>query len=111
MESGVVDSRADTSAIDNRAGEPVGPLTGIRVLDLASMIVGPIAAQALGDMGADVIKVEAPEGDLMRRIGPRHSPDMGAFFLNSNRNKRSITLDLKKAEPRQVFKSSCAAAT
>ena len=53
-----------------------GPLAGIRVLDMATMIVGPFAAQSLGDMGADVIKVEPPEGDLMRRIGPR--PPCGA---------------------------------
>ena len=81
----------------------MGPLQGIRVLDLATMIVGPMAAQSLGDMGADVIKVEAPEGDLMRRIGPRHSSDMGAFFLGSNRNKRSIALDLKTAPAQAVF--------
>ena len=81
----------------------MGPLQGIRVLDLATMIVGPMAAQSLGDMGADVIKVEAPEGDLMRRIGPRHSPDMGAFFLGANRNKRSIALDLKTAGAQAVF--------
>jgi len=81
----------------------MGPLHGIRVLDLATMIVGPMAAQSLGDMGADVIKVEAPEGDMMRRIGPRHSSDMGAFFLGSNRNKRSIALDLKTAPAQAVF--------
>ena len=80
-----------------------GPLAGIRVLDMATMIVGPFAAQSLGDMGADVIKVEPPEGDLMRRIGPRHSPDMGAFYLGSNRNKRSIVLDLKKPESQPAF--------
>ena len=85
------------------AATNAGPLAGMRVLDLATMIVGPIAAQALGDMGADVIKVEAPEGDLMRRIGPRHSPDMGSFFLGSNRNKRSIVLDLKTAGGQAVF--------
>lgn len=83
----------------------MGPLEGIRVLDLATMIVGPMAAQSLGDMGADVIKVEAPEGDLMRRIGPRHSPDMGAFFLGANRNKRSIALDLKTAEAQAVLEA------
>lgn len=80
-----------------------GALDGIRVLDLASMVVGPMAAQALGDIGADVIKVEAPQGDLMRRIGPRVSDDMGAFYLNNNRNKRSISLDLKNPEARKVF--------
>lgn len=71
------------------------PLEGMRVLDLATMVLGPLAAQYLGDMGADVIKVEPPEGDLMRNIGPCHSKGMGAFFLGNNRNKRSIVLDLK----------------
>jgi crotonobetainyl-CoA:carnitine CoA-transferase CaiB-like acyl-CoA transferase len=71
------------------------PLENIKVLDLATMVLGPLAAQYLGDMGADVIKVEPPEGDLMRNIGPCHSKGMGAFFLGNNRNKRSIVLDLK----------------
>ncbi|MBI2314432.1 MAG: CoA transferase [Betaproteobacteria bacterium] len=87
----------------NNGSEPKGPLDGIRVLDMTTMILGPVAAQSLGDMGADVIKVETTEGDLSRRIGPRHSPDMGAFYLNSNRNKRSIVLDLKKREAQPVF--------
>lgn len=87
----------------NEARKATGPLDGIRVLDMATMIVGPVATQWLGDMGADVIKVEPPEGDLTRNIGPRHSPDMGAFFLGSNRNKRSIELDLKKPEAQPVF--------
>jgi formyl-CoA transferase len=73
-------------------------LAGLRILDLATMVLGPLAAQHLGDMGADVIKVEPPEGDLMRFIGPRRHEAMGAFFLNNNRNKRSIVLDLKKPE-------------
>jgi crotonobetainyl-CoA:carnitine CoA-transferase CaiB-like acyl-CoA transferase len=71
------------------------PLEGVKVLDLATMVLGPLAAQYLGDMGAEVIKVEPPEGDLMRQIGPRHSDGMGAFFLGNNRNKKSIVLDLK----------------
>ncbi|MFA7585963.1 MAG: CoA transferase [Novosphingobium sp.] len=71
------------------------PLAGIKVLDLATMVLGPLAAQYLGDMGAEVIKVEPPEGDLMRQIGPCHTPGMGAFFLGNNRNKRSVVLDLK----------------
>ncbi|MDM0069987.1 CoA transferase [Variovorax sp. J31P207] len=82
-----------------------GALHGTRVLDLATMIVGPMAAQMLGDMGADVIKVEPPEGDMTRRIGPRHSSDMGAFFLCSNRNKRSVVLDLKSAEGKEVLEA------
>ena len=75
-----------------------GPLDGIKVLDLSSVVFGPMAAQSLGDMGADVIKVEAPEGDVTRMIGPRRSEKMGALFLANNRNKRSIVLDLKGAE-------------
>ncbi len=59
------------------------------------MVLGPLAAQYLGDMGAEVIKIEPPEGDLTRQIGPRHSEGMGSFFLGSNRNKQSIVLDLK----------------
>jgi crotonobetainyl-CoA:carnitine CoA-transferase CaiB-like acyl-CoA transferase len=80
-----------------------GPLTGIKVLDLASVIMGPVACQHLADMGADVIKVEAPEGDLMRSVGPRKSADMGAVFITCNRNKRSIVLDLKKERARDVL--------
>jgi formyl-CoA transferase len=80
-----------------------GPLTGIKVLDLASVIMGPVAAQHLADMGAEVIKVEAPEGDLTRSVGPRHSTDMGAVFITCNRNKRSIVLDLKRPAAREVL--------
>ena len=74
----------------------MGPLHGVKVIDMTSVLMGPFASQALGDMGADVIKVEAPQGDLVREIGPARHPDMGPIFLNTNRNKRSIALDLKK---------------
>ena len=80
-----------------------GPLSGVRVIEIASMIFGPLAGQYLGDLGADVIKLEPPEGDLTRSIGPRRSPFMGAFFLTSNRSKRSIVVDLKTAEGREVL--------
>ncbi len=80
-----------------------GPLDGIRVLEIASMVFGPLAGQYLGDMGADVIKLEPPEGDLTRSIGPRRSPRMAAFFLTSNRSKRSIVVDLKRPEGLQVL--------
>jgi len=73
-------------------------LHGITVLDLSSVILGPMAGQYLGDMGADVIKVEGPEGDVTRAIGPRRSEGMGSLFLANNRNKRSVVLDLKTAD-------------
>ena len=69
------------------------------------MIFGPVAGQYLGDMGAEVIKLEPPEGDLTRSIGPRRSPLMGSFFLNSNRSKRSIVVDLKRPEGREILMS------
>jgi crotonobetainyl-CoA:carnitine CoA-transferase CaiB-like acyl-CoA transferase len=78
-----------------------GPLQGVRILDLTTVVMGPFATQILGDMGADVIKVESPGGDSMRRVGPFRNDRMGPIYLQANRNKRSIVLDLKKAEDRQ----------
>lgn len=75
-----------------------GPLDGIRILDLTTVILGPYATQILADMGADVVKVETPEGDSTRYTGPGRSADMAALFMGVNRNKRSIVLNLKKPE-------------
>ena len=80
-----------------------GPLDGIKVLDLSSVILGPMTGQYLGDMGADVIKVEGPEGDVTRSIGPRRSEGMGSLYLANNRNKRGILLDLKTADGRAAL--------
>jgi formyl-CoA transferase len=82
-----------------------GALDGIRVLDLSTVILGPMAAQYLGDLGADVIKVEAPEGDVTRNIGPRRHEGMGALFLANNRNKRGIVLNLKDPASRPVLRA------
>ena len=79
------------------------PLEGIRVLEIASIIFGPLACQYLGDMGAEVIKLEPPEGDRTRVMGPKRNPRMGSFFLTSNRNKRSVVVDLKTPEGREIL--------
>lgn len=80
-----------------------GPLSGIRVIDLSSVVFGPLATQILGDLGAAVIKVEGPEGDTTRYTGPARSRDMAALFMGLNRNKRSLALDLKNPEAQEIL--------
>ena len=81
-----------------------GPLEDIRIVDLTSVVVGPLATQILADHGAEVIKVESPAGDLGRTIGGLGiTPGMGPKFLHLNRNKRSIVLDLKKPAGHQAL--------
>jgi crotonobetainyl-CoA:carnitine CoA-transferase CaiB-like acyl-CoA transferase len=80
-----------------------GPLAGVRVVDCTTVVLGPWAAQQLGDLGADVVKVEPPEGDTTRQLGPMRNPDMGAFYLAVNRNKRSVVLDLKQESARRAL--------
>lgn len=80
-----------------------GPLQGVKVVEFTSVVLGPWACQILGDMGADIIKVEPPVGDTNRNLGPnRNNSDMSALFLTCNRNKRSIVLDLKSEQGREA---------
>jgi len=80
-----------------------GALEGIRIIDITTVILGPWAAQQLGDMGVEIIKVETPTGDLTRAAGARRNVGIASFFMGANRNKRSIVLDLTKPRGHEVL--------
>lgn len=81
----------------------VTPLGHLKIVDMSTVLMGPYATQLLGDMGADIIKVEPPEGDTVRGIGPARHEGMGGIFLQVNRGKRSIVLDLKQDDGRAAL--------
>jgi crotonobetainyl-CoA:carnitine CoA-transferase CaiB-like acyl-CoA transferase len=80
-----------------------GPLAGVRVIDLTAMVMGPYCTQIMADMGAEVIKIEPPDGDATRYISEGPTPGMGGVFVNVNRGKRSVVLDLKREADKAVL--------
>ncbi|MCF2531098.1 CaiB/BaiF CoA transferase family protein [Yinghuangia soli] len=93
---------------DTETHDPTLPLAGVRVLDLSRVLAGPLAATVLADLGADVIKVEAPEGDETRRWGPPFHGADAAYYLAINRNRRAMVLDLREPADLDVVKSLAA---
>src|SRR5580692_2754003 len=89
--------------MSNRA-KGTGPLAGVRVIDLTAMVMGPYSTQIMADMGADVIKIEPPEGDGTRYISVGPAPGMSGVFANVNRGKRSIVLDLRSDEGKDTLR-------
>lgn len=79
-------------------------LKGIRIVDITTIVLGPYATAILADMGAEVIKIETLTGDMNRAIGPHAGPGLGAVFVNNNRNKRSLAVDLKTGEGKDVLR-------
>src|SRR5688572_20506718 len=90
------------SAATDKAAGPTGPLSGIKVLDLTSYLAGPYGCTLLADLGAEVIKIEAPSGDMIRHF-PSTLENESRVFLGTNRNKLGVVLDLKKPEARAAL--------
>src|SRR5262249_62332535 len=99
----VLGGRRLFSFTEPRPSPMIPLLEGLRILDLTSVILGPYATQILGDFGAEIIKVEPPEGDSMRPVAPVKVGKISAIFANNNRNKRSVVLDLKTAGGRAAL--------
>ena len=81
---------------------PQGPLQGIRVIDITSMITGPLCSQQLGDLGADVIKIEPTHGEISRWMSPPQNAGLTGFYTQMNRNKRSLCVDLKSEAGKEL---------
>src|SRR5690625_4832096 len=100
-------SRMNQPDVTMNNGQSFGALHGVRVLDLTQALAGPFCTSLLGDQGAEIIKIEALSGDMMRYVGPfaddAETQDFGNVFQNANRNKRSLALDLKSSEGQQVL--------
>jgi len=88
------------------AGDPTGPLAGVRVVDCSTVLAGPYCTMVLGDLGADVIKIEPPDGDATRAWGPPWAADgrTATYYIAINRNKRSLRLDLRQEAGREVLR-------
>src|SRR5260221_4072099 len=84
------------------ANQTMGPLEGVKVIDMTTVLMGPYATQMLGDYGADVIKIDTLDGDVTRLIGPTRHAGMRPVFLNTNRSKRSICLGLQRPNGRDA---------